>query len=136
MKIVRFGIDFDFNFACICCVVFGQLDLLPLEPAYSHVSMPLALATARADCDCDYTYLLSVSSGVKYLKATSLQLSLTMVAAVAAAAAAVAVAAAVIAISKELQKLILLSCRGVMLQCYSCRWQKEKRSHGTGMKIR
>lgn len=77
--------------------------------------LALAMATAGTVTLAIPTYWLwlcaRVSPGVKYLKATSLQLSLTVVA---------VVVAAVIAISKELQKLILLSCRGVMLQCFSC----------------
>lgn len=88
--------------------------------------LALAMATAGTVTLAIPTYWLwrwlwlcaRVSPGVKYLKATSLQLSLTVV--VPFVAAVVVVVAAVIAISKELQKLILLSCRGVMLQCFSC----------------
>lgn len=84
-----------------------------------RLALAMAMATAGTVTLTIPTYWLwlwlcaRVSPGVKYLKATSLQLSLTVVVA--------AVVAAVIAISKELQKLILLSCRGVMLQCFSCR---------------
>lgn len=38
VKIVRFGIDFDFDFACIWCVTASEPTReLPLEPAYGHV---------------------------------------------------------------------------------------------------
>lgn len=59
VKIVRFGIDFDFDFACIWCVSASG----PTRES-CHWNRPMVMSIGFSygwNCDSDYTYLLAMA---------------------------------------------------------------------------